>query len=66
MTALNLQEVARRLGVSDQVVRKLIHDGKLAAFKPAARRYRVLETELDRYVESTRVKPTTAPGEVAK
>jgi excisionase family DNA binding protein len=48
--ALDLQEVAGRLGVHVNTVRNLIKEGSLRAFRVGFR-WRVLESELAAYIE---------------
>lgn len=45
-----IEQVAELLNVSYQVIRNLIVEGKLRAFK-AGRQWRIKESELDKYIE---------------
>lgn len=49
-------EAARRLGMSDQTVRRLITTGELPAYR-FGRQYRVSEVDLRAYLERTRTRP---------
>lgn len=58
MNLLTVQEIAEALKVSEKTVRRLIKRGDLAAYRLGERgQLRVNEDELERYVESQRVKP---------
>lgn len=48
---LTVEEVAERLRVSAQTVRKLIEDGELRAFR-VKNQWRIRKEDLDRYIES--------------
>lgn len=57
MKLLTVQEVADTIKVSESTVRRLIRRGQIAAFKVGDRgQLRVKEHDLERYVESQRVK----------
>ncbi len=67
MKLLTIPEVAEAIKVSEKTVRRLIKRGDLPAYKVGDRgQLRVEEQELERYVESQRVRPTDArsPNEV--
>ena len=57
MKLLTIPEVAEAMKVSEKTVRRLIKRGDLPAFKVGDRgQLRVEEQELQRYIESTRVR----------
>lgn len=57
MKLLTIQEVADLMKISESTVRRLIQGGQIAAFKVGDRgQLRVEENELERYVESQRVR----------
>ena len=51
---LSLEDVASRLQVSDQTVRRWVKSGKLTAYKPGLE-YRIREADLQRFIEAHRV-----------
>jgi excisionase family DNA binding protein len=53
---LSLEDVAARLQVSDQTVRRWIKSGKLTAYKPGLE-YRVRETDLEEFLRAREVRP---------
>jgi len=53
---LSVREVADALGVHPETIRRLIHDGRLDAIR-IGRVLRVRRAELDRFLESQRVRP---------
>ncbi|MCC6645129.1 MAG: helix-turn-helix domain-containing protein [Polyangiaceae bacterium] len=67
MKLLTIPEVSEAMKVSEKTVRRLIKRGDLPAFKVGDRgQLRVEEAELERYVESQRVRAADAlaPQEV--
>lgn len=58
----SIDEVAERLHVNHQTVRKLILSGDLKSFR-VRRQYRVLDSALEEFVKDQIVKPETAPEE---
>jgi excisionase family DNA binding protein len=52
---LSAAEVAERFGITETTVREWLRDGKLVGVKIGST-WRVKETDLDRYLESQRVK----------
>ncbi|WP_375757408.1 helix-turn-helix domain-containing protein [Corallococcus exercitus] len=63
MKLLTIPEVAEAMKVSEKTVRRLIKSGDLPAFKVGERgQLRVEEQELERYVESQRVRAADAPA----
>lgn len=50
-------EAARRLGVSDQTIRRLITAGELPAYR-FGRQFRVSEVDLQSYLERKRTRPS--------
>src|SRR5215212_10351554 len=56
----SLDQVAERLQVSDQTVRRWIKSGKLAAYKPG-REYRITPSDLDAFLESYSYPKVQAP-----
>ena len=57
MKLLTIQEVAEAVRVSEQTIRRLIKRGDLAAYKVGERgQLRVEKLDLERYVESQRVR----------
>ena len=55
---LSVREVADALGVHPETIRRLIHDGRLDAIR-IGRVLRIRRAELDRFLESQRVRPDT-------
>lgn len=55
---LKVAEVAKRLRTDPSTVRKKIRSGALAATKPCGR-HLVAESEVERFLERSRVVPTT-------
>lgn len=53
---VSVREVARRLGVHPETIRRLIHDGRLEAVR-IGRVLRVESSELERFLARQRVKP---------
>lgn len=53
---LSVREVADALGVHPETIRRLIHDGRLDAIR-IGRVLRIRRVELDRFLESQRVRP---------
>jgi excisionase family DNA binding protein len=53
---VSVREVARRLGVHPETIRRLIHDGRLEAIR-IGRVLRVESSELERFLARQRVKP---------
>lgn len=53
---LSVREVADALGVHPETIRRLIHDGRLDAIR-VGRVLRVRRPELERFLESQRVRP---------
>lgn len=53
---LSLEDVATRLQVSDQTVRRWIKSGKLAAYKPGLE-YRIRATDLEEFLRAREVRP---------
>ena len=51
-----VEEVAERLQVSDQTVRRWVKSGKLKAYKPG-REWRVKPSDLETFLESRTVQP---------
>lgn len=58
---LSLEEVAELLGVNYQLIYNLARSGKLPAAR-VGRIYRVLRSDLDAYLESTKSSATTPAG----
>jgi excisionase family DNA binding protein len=56
----SVREVAGRLGVHPETIRRLIHDGRLDAVR-VGRALRVSGDEVDRWVERQSVRPVRAP-----
>ncbi len=52
---LSLEDVAKRLQVSDRTVRRWVKDGKLAAYKPG-REWRIRPSDLEDFLESRKVR----------
>jgi excisionase family DNA binding protein len=52
-----VEEVAERLQVSDQTVRRWVKFGKLAAYKPG-KELRIRFGDLEQFLEARRVQPT--------
>lgn len=50
---LTLTQVAARLGVTVETVRPLLQDGTIPSRKQG-RQWRVLESDVERYIEATR------------
>jgi excisionase family DNA binding protein len=53
---LSLEDVASRLQVSDQTVRRWVKAGKLAAYKPGLE-YRIRESDLEEFLAAREVRP---------
>lgn len=53
-------EAGQLLGVSNQTIRRLVHDGKIAAIRTEGDKFRVLKSSLEKYIQSRMVMPT--PG----
>jgi excisionase family DNA binding protein len=53
---LSLEDVARRLQVSDQTVRRWIKSGKLAAYKPGLE-WRIKPSDLEEFLRAREVRP---------
>jgi excisionase family DNA binding protein len=53
---VSVREVARRLGVHPETIRRLIHDGRLEAVR-IGRVLRVESSELESFLDRQRVKP---------
>jgi excisionase family DNA binding protein len=53
---LSLEDVAARLQVSDQTVRRWIKSGKLTAYKPGLE-YRIREADLEEFLRAREVRP---------
>src|SRR5215207_4717713 len=53
---LSLEDVASRLQVSDQTVRRWVKSGKLAAYKPGLE-YRIRESDLAEFLKAREVRP---------
>ena len=53
---LSLEDVADRLQVSDQTVRRWIKSGKLTAYKPGLE-YRIREADLEEFLRAREVRP---------
>ncbi len=51
-----VDEVAARLQVSDQTIRRWVKSGKLAAFKPG-KELRIRPRDLERFLEARKVQP---------
>ena len=51
-----VDEIAARLQVSDQTVRRWVKSGKLIAFKPG-KELRIHPTDLEEFLESRKVRP---------
>lgn len=58
---VSVREVARRLGVHPETIRRLIHDGRLEAVR-VGRVLRVESSELESFLARQRVKPPRQPG----
>jgi excisionase family DNA binding protein len=56
----SVREVAGRLGVHPETIRRLIHEGRLDAVR-VGRALRVSAVEVDRWVERQSVRPVRAP-----
>jgi excisionase family DNA binding protein len=56
----SVREVADRLGVHPETIRRLIHDGRLEAVR-VGRVLRVGGDELERFLRQQRVRPTRTP-----
>jgi excisionase family DNA binding protein len=52
----SVEEIAERLQVSDQTVRRWVKSGKLAAFKPG-KELRIRPSDLEEFLESRKVHP---------
>lgn len=57
----SVREVADRLGVHPETVRRLIHDGRLEAVR-IGRVLRVPRPAIQRFVDVQRVRPSRRPG----
>jgi excisionase family DNA binding protein len=53
---LTVEEIAGRLQVSDQTVRRWVKSGKLAAFKPG-KELRIRPRDLEEFLEARKVRP---------
>jgi excisionase family DNA binding protein len=53
---LSLEDVASRLQVSDQTVRRWVKSGKLTAYKPGLE-YRIREADLEEFLRAREVRP---------
>jgi excisionase family DNA binding protein len=58
---LSLEDVAARLQVSDQTVRRWIKSGKLTAYKPGLE-YRIREADLEEFLRAREVRPKAPSG----
>lgn len=58
---LRLSEAATYLNVSERLVEREVHEGRLAAFKPAPRVLRFRAADLDAWMERGRVDVADAP-----
>src|ERR1019366_3292816 len=58
---LTVAEIAERLRVNQQTVRNWIDRGEMAAVRIGARRIRVRQSELDRFIEAGSPAPVEAP-----
>ncbi len=54
---VSVREVAGRLGVHPETIRRLIHDGRLEGVR-VGRLLRVRRTDLDGFLDRQRVRPT--------
>jgi excisionase family DNA binding protein len=52
----SVEEIAERLQVSDQTVRRWVKGGKLAAFKPG-KELRIRPHDLEEFLEARKVRP---------
>lgn len=58
ITWLSTKEAARRLGIANRTLYRLIDEGQIAAYK-FGRVIRIQETDVDRFIESARIEPGT-------
>ena len=56
MSLLTVKAVAQRVGLSEWAIRRAIHDGELAAYKPRGQ-LRVDAADLEHWLDGTRVAP---------
>jgi excisionase family DNA binding protein len=59
---IDIEQVRARLDVSDSTVRRLVREGKLKAYR-LGRRLKFRPEDVDRYVETTVVRPNEEVGE---
>jgi excisionase family DNA binding protein len=57
---LSVREVADRLGVHPETIRRLIHEGRMSAVR-VGRVLRVARADVELFVDRQRVKPTPRP-----
>jgi excisionase family DNA binding protein len=57
----SLEEIAERLRVSNQTIRRWIKSGRLTAYKPG-REWRIRPSDLEEFLEARRVRPEGEPG----
>ena len=53
---IDIEETAKRLAVSTKTIRRWVEEGKFPAYK-FGKQYRFKVTEVDAYIEASRVKP---------
>lgn len=56
ITWLSTKEAARRLGITNRTLYRLIDEGKVAAYK-FGRVIRLQETDVDAFIDSARIAP---------
>lgn len=54
---INLTEAAQRLGVEMTTARRWVKQGKLPGYKLGGRTYRIKATDVEKFLESRRVRP---------
>ena len=54
---IDVEEFAKRLGLSVSTVRRMIHDGDLPAYRIGRKHLRVKIEDLESYIDASRVKP---------
>ena len=60
MEMISLRQAARKIGVTDRVLRQAVRSGDLPAFRLGQRTVRVKPTDLDDWIQNRRVRPWSA------
>ena len=55
---ITTSEAGQLLGVSNQTIRRLVHNGKIAAIRTEGDKFRVLRSSIEQYIKSRMVIPT--------